>query len=84
MAQASFTFDEMVYNSVVNGKTIYYSGDTKTIDYVKLTKDTRQVQVHCTDGDVFLANQDDEFTFEVSSLKPMVKPNKPKLKGNKL
>jgi hypothetical protein len=83
MAKTSFTFDEMVYNTVVSGKQIYYENETKTIDYVKMVKDTRQVQVICTDGDVFLANQDDEFFFEVNTPKPLVEPNKPKLKGNK-
>lgn len=70
MATASFTFDEMVYNTVVNGKQIYYNGELKTINYVKLMKDTRQMQVVCQDGDVFLANQDDPFLFEVNNLKP--------------
>lgn len=83
MAKTSFTFDEMVYNSVVSGKQIYYGDTTKTIDYVKIVKDTRQIQIVCTDGDVFLANQDDEFFFEVTTPKPLVQPNKPKLKGNK-
>ena len=83
MARTSFTFDEMVYNSVVNGKTIYYNDVAKTISYVKLVKDTRQVQIHCTDGDIFLANQDDEFDFEVNTVKSTGQPNKPKLKGNK-
>lgn len=83
MAQASFTFDEMIYNTIVTGKQIYYDGQPKIIDYVKLTKNTRQIQVHCTDGLIFLANQDDEFTFEVNNPKPLKKPNNSKLKGNK-
>jgi len=69
MARASFTFDEMVYKTVVNGKQIYYNNDLKTIDYVKITKDTRQMQIICTDGSVFLANQDDIFDFEVNTPK---------------
>jgi hypothetical protein len=69
MATASFTFDEMVYNTVVNGKQIYYNGELKTINYVKLMKDTRQMQIVCQDGDVFLANQDDSFLFEVNTPK---------------
>lgn len=81
MAKAKFTFDEMVYNTVVNGKSIYYNGVVKTIDYVKLVKDTRQVQIICTDGDTFLANQDDIFEWEVNNLKPLVQPTKPKLRG---
>lgn len=83
MAKVGFTFDEMVYNTVVGGKQIYYNDIIKVIDYVKLIKDTRQVQVVCSDGDVFLANQDDEFFFEVNNPKPMLSPNKSKLKGNK-
>ena len=81
MAKTNFTFDEMVYNSVVNGKKIYYNDELKTIDYVKLVKDTRQVQIICLDGDVFLANQDDIFEWEVNTTKVLVQPNKPKLKG---
>lgn len=81
MAKTNFTFDEMVYNTVVSGKNIYYGDVLKTIDYVKLVKDTRQVQIVCTDGDVFLANQDDIFEWEVNTPKPLVQPNKPKLKG---
>lgn len=81
MAKANFTFDEMVYNSIVNGKQIYYNEEVKIIDYVKLVKDTRQIQVICKDGDVFLVNQDDVFQFEVNTPKPMILPTKPKLKG---
>ena len=58
MATASFTFDEMVYNTVVNGKQIYHSGNLKTIDYVKLMKDTRQLQIVCQDGSVFLSGEE--------------------------
>jgi hypothetical protein len=75
MAKTSFTFDEMVYNTVVGGKQIYYDNTLKIIDYVKLVKDTRQVQIHCTDGDIFLANQDDEFDFEVNIVKLKGQPN---------
>jgi len=82
MAVASFTFDEMVYNTVVNGKQIYHNGDLKTIDYVKLMKDTRQLQVICQDGSVFLANQDDIFDFEVNNIKSKMPVTLPKIKGN--
>lgn len=81
MAKTNFTFDEMVYNTVVSGKNIYYDTELKTISYVKLIKDTRQIQIICTDGDVFLANQDDVFEWEVNNPKPLVQPNKAKLKG---
>ena len=80
MATASFTFDEMVYNTIVNGKGIYHDGVLKTIDYVKLIKDTRQVQIVCLDGSVFLANQDDIFDFEVNTAKVMKAPTLPKIK----
>jgi hypothetical protein len=82
MAIAHFTFDEMVYNSIVNGKQIYYNEILYTIDYVKLVKNTRQVLIVTTSGDSFIVNQDDVFTFEVNTPKPMVTPNKSKLKGN--
>lgn len=82
MAKTSFTFDEMVYNSVVNGKVIYYDDVTKTIDFVKIIKDTRQIQIHTTDGDIFLANQDSEFYFEVDIVKLKGQPNMSKIKGN--
>lgn len=83
--QAEFTFDEMVYNSIVKGKQIYYqeagaSPELKTIDYVKIKKDTRQIQIHCDCGDVFLANQDEIFTFEVQTERPHKKPNRKKIK----
>ena len=81
MARTSFTFDEMVYNSVVAGKIIYYKNEAKVINYVKLVKDTRQVQIHCADGSVFLLNQDEEFDFEVNTPKPKAQPTLPKLKG---
>ena len=80
MAKASFTFDEMVYNTVVNGKQIWYDDQLKTIDYVKLIKDTRQVQIVCIGGDVFLANQDDTFEFEVLANKPMMDVTLSKIK----
>ena len=82
MATASFTFDEMVYNTVVNGKQIYHNGDLKTIDYVKLMKDTRQLQIVCQDGSVFLANQDGVFDFEVNNIKSKLPVTLPKIKGN--
>lgn len=82
MATASFTFDEMVYNTVVNGKQIYHNGDLKTIDYVKLMKDTRQLQIVCQNGDVFLANQDDVFDFEVTTPKDKKVVTLPKIKGS--
>ena len=82
MAIAQFTFDEMVYNSVVNGKQIYYNDVLYIIDYVKIVKNTRQVLVVSVEGDSFLVNQDDVFNFEVNTPKPMVTPSKPKLKGN--
>ena len=82
MATASFTFDEMIYNSIVNGKQIYYENELKTINYVKMVKDTRQIQIICTDDEVFLVNQDDVFNFEVNTLKPIATPTKAKLKGN--
>lgn len=81
MAKTQFTFDEMVYNTVVVGKQIYYGENLKTIDFVKIVKDTRQMQIHCTDGSIFLANQDDVFEFEVNNPKTPAKPTLPKLKG---
>ena len=85
MAKADFTFDEMVYNNIVAGKQFYYkeegqSEELKTIDYVKLIKATRQVAIHCTDGDIMLANQDEEFTFEVTTPKVKGAPTRPKVK----
>lgn len=75
MAKSDFTFDEIIYNSVLSGVQMYYDGDGNetetlvTIDFVKVIKQTRQFHVHCTDGTVFLANQDDVFTFEVTTPK---------------
>lgn len=40
------------------------------------------MQVHCTDGAVFLANQDDTFDFEVNT--PKAEPTMPKLKGKNI
>ncbi len=87
--KANFTFDEMVYNSIVAGREFYYDEDgdgteeLKTIKHVKLMKSTRQIQIHCEDGDVMLANQDDEFTFEVTTEKVKKKPNRKKVKKTK-
>ena len=78
--KAHFTFDEMVYNSICSGKQIYYAEELKTIDYVKLDKPTRQIVVHCTDGDVFVAMQDDKHYFEVNQEKENKPVTKPKLK----
>jgi len=86
MAKAKFTLDEMVYNSIINGKQIYYNNELKTIDYVKIVKDTRQIQIICQPDinnhvDVFLVNQDDALDFEINNPKPFLNPNKPKLKN---
>lgn len=82
--KAKFTLDEMVYNSIINGKEIYYNNEIKIIDYVKLIKDTRQVQIICqpdinNDVSVFLVNQDDLLEFNITNPKPFLPPNLPKL-----
>jgi hypothetical protein len=87
--KARFTFDEMIYNNVCQGKQIYYFDDEtgqeelKTIDYVKLEKDTRQVIVHCTDGSVFGCGQDKLHDFQVNNRKEWKSTNMKKLKGRK-
>jgi hypothetical protein len=81
MAKVNFTIDELVYNTVLSGVNIYYYGELKTIDYVKVVKHTRQISVHCTDGSIFLVNQDEAFDFEVNNEKINKIPNKKKLKG---
>lgn len=89
MAKAKFTFDEMVYNSVCAGKQIWYDGDgdetpeLKTIDYVKMDKKSRQILVHCDDGDVFTCHQDDLFDFEVNAEKEWKKPTRKRQRGKK-
>lgn len=95
MAKAVFTFDEMVYNSVVSGRQIWYDSDSDgkgellTIDYVKLIKDTRQIQVHCVEKNsknkpiVFLTDQDAMQVFEVTAEKVAKRPNKKKNKKKK-
>ena len=68
--KVTFTFDEYVYNGGgLKGAKIYHSEDDTLhiIDYVKLTKDSRQIKIHCEDGSVFLANQDDPYDWEVNS-----------------
>ena len=73
--KAKFTFDEAVYNSVLMGKKFCHSEDglEREIAYVKLTKDSRQIKVHCvqradeTEPAVFLANQDDIHECEVNN-----------------
>ena len=75
MAKVDLTFDEVVYNSILAGKLMWYDGDgdeveeLKTIEFVKVIKQTRQLHIHCVDGDSFLANQDDVFTFDVTTPK---------------
>lgn len=86
---AEFTFDEMVYNSICSGKQIWYDDDAdpntspelKTIDYVKLDKKTRQIIIHCTDGDIIACLQDDIHQFEVTSNKVWKKTNRRRMKG---
>lgn len=87
MAKVKFTFDEMVYNTICAGKQFYYDTnddgieELKTIDYVKMDKQSRQIIVHCTDGVVFPCHQDDLHNFEVTSEKIWKKPNKRRSKG---
>lgn len=65
--KVSLPFDEMVYNTICIGKQIYHDdGTLHTISYVKLLKDTRQIKIHTTDGEVFLADQDSVFDFEIT------------------
>jgi hypothetical protein len=78
-----FTFDEAIYNNNLSGINIYYEEELKVIDYVKFDKVTRQLIVNCTDGDVFLARQDEIFSFEVTNQKTLKKPNRKRLKGKK-
>lgn len=87
--KAVFTFDEMVYNTIVAGKQIWYDededgeGELLTIDYVKLVKKTRLIQVHCTDGTVFLTNQDEQQVFDVTNEKVNKMPTRRKNKKRK-
>ena len=80
MAKVSMSFYEAIYNSVLSGMVIEYDdGDgieEKTIDYVKVSKKTRQIQVHCVDADVFLCSEDDMYNFIVTAKKNRVKPNR--------
>lgn len=80
---AEFTFDEMVYNTVCSGRIIYYQNVKKTINYIKMDKGTRQLVIHCLDGDVFVAKQDEIHSFEVNGNKEWRKPNKKRLTGKK-
>ena len=81
--KADFTFDEAVYNKNLSGMGVYHEDELKTIDYIKLAKGTRQLSINCTDGDVFLARQDEIFTFEVTADKILKKPNRKRLRGKK-
>lgn len=87
--KVEFTFDEYVYNGGgLKGAKIYHSEDDTlhTIDYVKLTKDSRQIKVHCelkegeTEAEVFLANQDDPYFWEVNTEREDKKVTKAKSK----
>jgi len=81
--RAEFTFDEYVYNQSLIGATIYYDDSLKTIEYVKLDKQTRQIIVHCVSGDVFTCMQDEMFDWEVTTEKEYKAPTLPRLKGRK-
>lgn len=84
--EANFTFDEAVYNEILQGKKLYHIDDPETpyiIAYVKVNKKLRQIKVHCTNGQSFLADQDEIFTWEVNTPledKPITK-RKNKKKG---
>lgn len=80
MAQATFSFDEMVYNSIVSGKQIWHKEVLYTIDYVKFSKLAREILVVCTDGTAFKTSQDEPKLWEVNTVKEFVKPTKEKLK----
>lgn len=80
--EANFTFDEYIANNILVGAKIYHKdGSLHVIEYVKINKSTRQLNVHCVDGSVFLANQDEVFTWEVLNERENKTPNK--VKNNK-
>lgn len=80
--KVNFSPDEMVYNSILSGKRFYDNDDNLlTIDYVKLEKETRQMIIHCTNGDVMTSSQDGLITWEVQSERKPKKPNKKRLRG---
>lgn len=82
--EVNFTFDEMVYNGgSIIGKKLWHEEALHEIEYVKLVKDTRQIKVHCVNGDVFIANQDEEFTWEVSNENQNKPVTKKKIKKKK-
>jgi hypothetical protein len=76
------TFDELIYNGENPiGKTIYYNNLKKVIKHIKVIKGSRQLQVHCVDGTIFLCNQDKEFYFDLLTVRTTGKPTLPKLNG---
>lgn len=79
--RAEFTWDEAVMNQAVIGMGLYYENELKVIQYVKIEKNTRQVIVHCTDGDVFTTRQDAILEFEVNNKLILKKVTKKQLRG---
>ena len=83
MAQASFLFKEMIYNSVCKNKIIYVDGQQKIIDYVKCVPRSSDIQVHCTDGTIFIANEGAPFDFEVNNKLQWKKANRKQIASSK-
>lgn len=84
--KARFTLSEMAYNNVAQGKKVWLPNTNgqlqlDTVDYVKLLKDLRLVQIHLISGDVVEISEDEELLFEVSANKVWAKGTKRRLKG---
>ena len=83
MAKVKFTPYEAIFNNALSGMSIYHQSSPNqawVIDYVKVEKQTRTLEVHCTNGEVFIANQDDILEWEVNNENPHGVPTKPKLR----
>jgi len=84
--KARFTLSEMAYNNVAQGKKIWLPDNDntlvlETIDYVKLLKDLRLVQIHLITGRVIEISEDEELLFEVTKNKTWAKGEKKRLTG---
>ena len=83
MAKASFLFKEMIYNSICKDKVIYVGGLPKIIAYIKCVPRSSDIQVHCTDSTVFIANEEAPFDFEVNNKLQWKKATRKQIQASK-
>ena len=83
--KADFVLDEMVYNTIMQGRRMHIKDtstgehEEKTIDYIKIVPRSPVIMMHFTDGTRAEASRDNVYCFEVNKKLVWKKGNRSRL-----